>query len=160
MQVDEARTIEEHAGAGADGGLFQATGLVSGVLRSGASVHDVLRATFPGGSVTGAPKVRAMQVIDEIEPVRRGPYCGAAGFVSDSGRFMFNITIRSAVLSGSPLPGGWDGLTGMLDYSVGAGIVAESEPESEWRETLDKAGVLRTALAKHGKGGRRAARMS
>ncbi|CAG1001338.1 para-aminobenzoate synthetase component I [Phycisphaerales bacterium] len=162
VRVEEERAIEEHGDERSSRRLLQATALVSGQVRPGASVNDVLRATFPGGSVTGAPKIRAMQIIDELEPVRRGPYCGAAGFVSDTGHFAFNITIRSALLSGAPTPGGPDALRGTLDYSIGAGIVAESDPASEWRETLDKARVLRAALANanRGTGARSPARMS
>lgn len=106
-----------------------------------------MAAAFPPGSVTGAPKIRAMQVIDELEPVRRGPYCGCLGFVSDSGHGAFNVAIRTAGIRGTPGPRGSGAITdGVMDYSVGAGIVAESDPGAEWRETLLKAGVFLRAL--------------
>jgi len=85
-----------------------------------------------------------MQIIDELEPVPRGPYCGCFGYVSDDGHAAFNIAIRTALVQGRPGSAGLDEITaGTLNYSVGAGIVADSDPEAEWRETLDKAGILR-----------------
>lgn len=133
VRVEIPRTIERH-GAG-PGAILQATATVLGTLPADASMWQVLRATFPGGSVTGAPKVRAMQIIDELEPVSRGPYCGCLGFVSDSGHAMFNLAIRTALVHGE---GGVAGER-TLTYSVGAGIVADSEPEREWEETMQKA---------------------
>lgn len=108
---------------------------VEGRLRPGLSALDVLRASFPAGTVSGAPKVRAMQIIDELEPTRRGIYAGAVGYVSFQGDMDLAIAIRTAVLS-----------NGMLYAQVGAGIVHDSVPENEWRETLSKArAVLRAA---------------
>lgn len=137
VRVESPRRIERH-----DAGVLQATACVEGTLRTGLTLGDALGATFPPGSVTGAPKIRAMQIIDELEPVRRGVYCGSAGYIGDDGRAMLNVAIRTAVITGRParLPGEFEG--GTLDYSVGAGIVADSDPQGEWRETLDKAGVL------------------
>jgi len=132
VRVDEARRIERHGGAG--DGLWQATATVSGRLRDGLGLADLVAATFPAGSITGAPKIRAMRLIGELEPVLRGPYCGGVGYVADDGGLAFSVAIRTALLHG-----------GVLDYGVGAGIVADSEPETEWRETLDKAGALRAA---------------
>jgi len=144
VRVDAAREIERHGGRR---GVLQATGAASGTLRAGLTIDDLLRATFPGGSVTGAPKVRAMQIIDELEPAARGPYCGAVGFISDSGHAAFNIAIRTALIEGGAgaAPGEFDHAT--LRYSVGAGIVADSDAESEWRETLDKARGMGAAFA-------------
>lgn len=140
VRVDRARDIERHAGPS---GVIQATATISGVLARGAGVEDLLRASFPPGSVTGAPKVRAMQIIDELEPVRRGAYCGAIGFVSDSGHAAFNVAIRTASITGEPDPASRGVIRGgRMDYSVGAGIVAESDPEAEWDETLGKAGIV------------------
>ena len=119
---------------------------VTGRLRPEVSFGDLLRATFPGGSVTGAPKIRAMQVIDELEPVRRGPYCGAIGFLSDCGRVGLSIAIRTIALSGRRDEGAWDWLVGTLDYGTGAGIVADSDPLAEYDESVDKAAVLHMAL--------------
>ena len=108
---------------------------VEGRLRPGLSAIDVLRASFPAGTVSGAPKVRAMEIIDELEPSRRGIYAGAVGYISFQGDMDLAIAIRTAVLR-----------NGMLYAQVGAGIVHDSLPENEWRETLSKArAVLRAA---------------
>ncbi len=96
---------------------------------------DVLAATFPGGSVTGAPKVRAMEIIAELEPTARGPYCGCLGYISFSGVMDTNILIRTFTLGG-----GW------AQFPVGGGIVADSEPEEEYAETLHKAQGLLVAI--------------
>ncbi len=135
VRVDSPRDIEAHAG------VIHSVATVSGNLRAGVGHAELLAATFPPGSVTGAPKVRAMRIIDALEPLRRGPYCGAVGFVSDHGRACWNVAIRTAALSFDPGAGA-HGATGVLDYAVGAGIVAESDPGSEWLETLTKAGAL------------------
>lgn len=108
---------------------------VEGKLRPGLTALDVLRASFPAGTVSGAPKVRAMEIIDELEPSRRGIYAGAVGYISFQGDMDLAIAIRTAVLK-----------DGMLYAQVGAGIVHDSIPEKEWRETLSKArAVLRAA---------------
>jgi anthranilate synthase component 1 len=108
---------------------------VEGKLRPGLSALDVLRASFPAGTVSGAPKVRAMEIIDELEPTRRGIYAGAVGYVSFQGDMDLAIAIRTAVLR-----------DGTLYAQAGAGIVHDSVPENEWRETLSKArAVLRAA---------------
>ncbi|HZI83168.1 MAG TPA: anthranilate synthase component I [Casimicrobiaceae bacterium] len=108
---------------------------VEGTLRPGLSALDVLRASFPAGTVSGAPKVRAMEIIDELEPSRRGIYAGAVGYISFQGDMDLAIAIRTAVIR-----------NGTLYAQVGAGIVHDSLPESEWRETLSKArAVLRAA---------------
>ena len=103
---------------------------------AGAGLADLLRATFPGGSVTGAPKVRAMEIIDELEGVRRGPYCGAIGWIGAGGRFDLALAIRTAV---------WR--AGELLLSVGGGIVADSTPGDELEETRVKAAAFLRALA-------------
>jgi anthranilate synthase component 1 len=106
---------------------------VRGTLEPGKNAFDVLRACFPAGTVSGAPKVRAMEIIEELEPVRRGPYAGAVGYVSFSGNLDTCITIRTVLFS-----------RGVASIQVGAGIVADSEPEREYQETMNKArGVLR-----------------
>jgi para-aminobenzoate synthetase component I len=148
IRVDETRVIEHHAGSsGQAHGVLQGVATISGILRAGASIADLLEATFPGGSVTGAPKIRAMQIIEELEPVARGPYCGAIGYVSDSGHAAFNIAIRTALLTGPPAagaPGALDAFApgSAIDFPVGAGIVADSDPRAEWDETLDKARTI------------------
>jgi anthranilate synthase component 1 len=104
---------------------------VDGTLRPGLTALDVLRASFPAGTVSGAPKVRAMEIIDELEPTRRGIYAGAVGYISFQGDMDLAIAIRTAVVK-----------DGMLYAQVGAGIVHDSVPENEWRETLSKARAL------------------
>ncbi|MBV6305588.1 anthranilate synthase component I [Candidimonas humi] len=108
---------------------------VSGTLNEGMSNMDVLRAAFPAGTLTGAPKVRAMEIIDELEPVRRGIYGGAAGYLSYGGEMDVAIAIRTGIIK-----------DGMLYVQAAAGIVADSDPEKEWLETEAKArAVLRAA---------------
>jgi len=108
---------------------------VEGTLKPGLTALDVLRASFPAGTVSGAPKVRAMEIIDELEPSRRGIYAGAVGYISFQGDMDLAIAIRTAVIAG-----------GTLYAQVGAGIVHDSVPDTEWRETLSKArAVLRAA---------------
>lgn len=108
---------------------------VEGRLRPEATHLEALRACFPGGSVTGAPKVRAMEIIDELEPVSRGPYTGALGYLGFNRESQLSIVIRAAICQGRRA---W--------CHVGAGIVADSEPEAEYAETLDKAAGLLRAL--------------
>ncbi len=139
VRVDAPRTIESHPT------VHHAVAEVSGTLRDGLDLVDLLAATFPPGSVTGAPKIRAMQVIDELEPRRRGPYCGATGLFSTDGSLLLNVAIRTMALSGRShgRPGE---LAGTLDYWAGCGIVAESDPASEWDESVTKSEVLLRAL--------------
>jgi para-aminobenzoate synthetase component 1 len=158
VRVGAARAIERH-GAGA-GGVLQATGDVSGILRPEVSFLEALGMAFPPGSVTGAPKIQAMRMIERLEPVARGPYCGSVCELRADGGATCSVAIRTAVIRevGGPAlraesdPGGpalrgessrpdWFG-HGELTWSVGAGIVADSDPAAEWRETLDKAEVL------------------
>ncbi len=106
---------------------------VRGTLEPGRNAFDVLRACFPAGTVSGAPKVRAMEIIEELEPTRRGPYAGAVGYVSFSGNLDTCITIRTVLFA-----------RGVATIQVGAGIVADSDPEREYQETMSKArGMLR-----------------
>jgi len=108
---------------------------VVGELAPGRDLVDLLRATFPGGSVTGAPKIRAMEIIDELEPHVRGVYTGACGYLGDDGRCDLNVAIRTVVLR-----------EGWACFHVGGGIVADSRPLSEYRETLLKAEAILRAL--------------
>ena len=108
---------------------------VEGRVREGLSVADVLRATFPGGSITGAPKIRAMQVISELETARRGVYTGSLGYFDTGGAFDLNIAIRTIVAR-----------DGQASVWAGSGIVADSDPEEEHRETMSKAGPLLASL--------------
>ncbi|MEX1162844.1 MAG: anthranilate synthase component I [Nitriliruptor sp.] len=108
---------------------------VSGKLRDGLGPVDVLRAVFPAGTVSGAPKVRAMEIIDDLEPTRRGPYAGAVGYVDFAGNLDTCITIRTVVLK-----------DGVAYVQAGAGIVADSQPRAEEQETRDKAGAVLAAV--------------
>ena len=111
---------------------------VEGELRDGLSAMDAFRAAFPAGTMTGAPKVRAMEIIDELEPERRGPYAGAVGYIAaGGGRMDLAITIRTCVIAG-----------GTASVQAGAGIVYDSIPESEWEETENKARALLTAIGR------------
>ncbi len=122
VRVESAREIEAHAR------VAHTVATVSGQLRAEASWEDVLRAVFPAGSITGAPKIRAMQIIDELEPEPRGVYCGSIVWIGDDGSMDLSVAIRTAEIR-----------AGELRYGVGAGIVADSDPRGEWRETLQKA---------------------
>ena len=108
---------------------------VHGEIREGMDQFDVLSACFPAGTVSGAPKIRAMQIIDELEPERRGPYAGSVGYFGFSGNMDFCITIRTFIMHGRDL---W--------LQAGAGIVADSDPEREFEETINKAMGLRRAV--------------
>jgi anthranilate/para-aminobenzoate synthase component I len=179
IHVDSPRNIENH-------GILQATGTIRGTLREGTTLDALLRATFPGGSITGAPKIRAQQIIAQLESAPRGYYCGATGYLADNGTLELNIAIRTAHLttassphsatlplchsatSGSSPHSATPSLrhsvtsgssphsatsssppqhsalsTQHFAFSIGSGIVADSDPEAEWRETLDKAWLLR-----------------
>ena len=129
VRVEEPRRIERHAG------VAHGVATISGRLRDHVGLGDIIRATFPPGSVTGAPKVRAMQVINQFEPFARGAYCGAIGFISFCGRSAWNVAIRTATID-----------DGELVYPVGAGIVADSDPAKEWEETLAKASAFARVL--------------
>lgn len=130
VRVEQERRIEKHAS-----GVMQSTATVAGTMRRGTALLELLRATFPPGSVTGAPKIRAMQIIDELEPAKRGPYCGTMVWIGDDGKLEANVMIRTACITRAS--GG-----GSLDYSVGAGIVAESAAATEWEETMAKAALV------------------
>ena len=129
VQVPSLFAVEEHPT------VLHLVSTVTGELLPSADAVDLLTACFPGGSVTGAPKVRAMEIIEELEPVRRGIYCGAIGYVSFGGDMAASMTIRTLVLA-----------RGEAYLQVGGGIVADSDPESEYQETLHKARGLRRAL--------------
>ena len=109
---------------------------VTGKLTTGMSAIDVLRATFPAGTLSGAPKIRAMEIIDELEPVKRGVYGGAVGYVSWTGNMDTAIAIRTAVIK-----------NGTLHIQAGAGIVYDSVPRNEWDETMNKGRAVFHAVA-------------
>ncbi|MEX1082160.1 MAG: anthranilate synthase component I [Halofilum sp. (in: g-proteobacteria)] len=108
---------------------------VVGQLRAGLSAMDVLRATFPAGTLSGAPKIRALEIIDELEPVRRGVYSGAVGYLAWSGDMDLAIAIRTAVIQ-----------NGDLHVQAGGGIVHDSQPQAEWDETMNKARAMFRAV--------------
>lgn len=109
---------------------------VTGTLKNDYSAMDVLRATFPAGTVSGAPKIRAMEIIDELEPVKRGVYAGAVGYLSWAGNMDTAIAIRTAVIKGNT-----------LHIQAGAGIVADSVPRNEWDETMNKGRAIFRAVS-------------
>ncbi|MCB1718313.1 MAG: chorismate-binding protein, partial [Candidatus Competibacteraceae bacterium] len=114
---------------------------VIGELQPGLTAIDVLRATHPAGTVSGAPKIRAMEIIDELEPVKRGIYSGAVGYLSWSGNMDTAIAIRTAVIKDN-----------VLHIQAGGGIVADSVPATEWEETLNKRRAMFRAVALAEKG--------
>jgi para-aminobenzoate synthetase component 1 len=111
------------------------TSVVTARLRPGLGPIDLLRAAFPGGSITGAPKIRAMEIIHELEPARRGAYCGSVVWVGWDGAMDSSIIIRTAAVAGD-----------LIQVQAGGGIVADSEPEAEYQESLTKARALLTAI--------------
>jgi len=113
--------------------LYHRVAEIEGRLRPGCSIEDLLNATFPGGSITGAPKIRAMQIIDELERSPRGPYCGAIGWLGTDGDLELSIAIRTAL---------YDGARKQVHYHAGSGIVADSDPRQEYEETLHKAAAF------------------
>jgi anthranilate synthase component 1 len=114
---------------------------VVGTLKEGQTAIDVFKATFPAGTVSGAPKIRAMEIIDELEPVKRGVYAGAVGYLSWNGNMDTAIAIRTAVIKDDT-----------LHIQAGAGIVADSVPENEWKETMNKGRAIFRAVAMAEKG--------
>jgi anthranilate synthase component 1 len=129
-QVDELMTLERYSH------VMHMTSQVSGDLADGKNAIDVLRATFPAGTVSGAPKVRAMEIIDDLEPVKRGPYAGVVGYFDFSGNLDTAITIRTMV---------WR--NGRASVAAGAGVVADSDPDDENLECQNKARALLAAAA-------------
>jgi para-aminobenzoate synthetase component 1 len=130
VRVSELFSLERYAT------VHHLVSTVVGDLAPGADALDALRMAFPGGSITGAPKLRAMEIIAEVEPSRRGVYCGAIGYWSVTGALDTNVAIRTAVTR-----------DGRIYFSAGGGIVADSDPEQEYRETLDKARATIDVLA-------------
>jgi para-aminobenzoate synthetase component I len=129
VRVPELFALEQYAT------VHHLVSTIVGELSLDRDVVDVLRATFPGGSITGAPKIRAMQIIAELEPTARGVYCGSIGYLSVTGALDTSIVIRTCLVLGED-----------VYFQVGGGIVADSDPEQEYRETLDKARGLIAAL--------------
>jgi para-aminobenzoate synthetase component 1 len=128
--------VTELAALEAFPGVFHLTSQVTACLREDRDAVDLLLAAFPGGSITGAPKIRAMEIIDELEPTARGVYTGAIGYFGFDGSLDFNIAIRTAVVR-----------DGIAHFQAGGGIVADSVPALEYDETLHKASAIGRALA-------------
>jgi anthranilate synthase component 1 len=129
VRVDDLKTIERYSH------VMHIVSNVEGTLRKGLDAYDVLRACFPAGTVTGAPKIRAMEIIEELEPVKRGPYAGAVGYFSFSGNLDTCITIRTIIMKDE-----------IAYVQAGAGIVADSVPENEYHETMNKARAMLRAI--------------
>jgi anthranilate synthase component 1 len=132
VEVTELMVVERYSH------VFHLVSQVEGELRDGLTAMDALRATFPAGTMTGAPKVRAMEIIDELEPERRAAYAGAIGYIAAGAQRMdLAITIRTCVIA-----------NGVASVQAGAGIVHDSVPEREWEETENKARALLTAIGR------------
>jgi para-aminobenzoate synthetase component 1 len=129
VKVDELMTIERYSH------VMHIVSEVTGELAPGKDAFDVVAAAFPGGTITGAPKVRTMEIIEELEPVRRGPYTGSMGWIDSGGNMEFNILIRTLVVQDGI---GW--------VQAGAGIVIDSVPDKEYAESLNKAKALWKAI--------------
>ena len=131
VEVDELMITEDYSH------VIHIVSNIQGRLMHGKTQMDVIRAVFPGGTITGVPKVRCMEIIDELEPVRRGPYTGSLGYLGFSGVMDMNIVIRSFVVK-----------NGCAYVQAGAGIVADSDPEREYHETIKKAEALIASLGR------------
>ena len=129
VAVAEERRVESYAS------VHHLVATVTAELDPDRDRVDLIEATFPGGSITGAPKIRAMEIIDELEAQRRGPYTGSIGIFGDDGSLELNIAIRTVVLA-----------RGEARVHVGGGIVADSDPEAEYQETLAKGDTIFRAL--------------
>ncbi|MCK4913222.1 MAG: anthranilate synthase component I family protein [Planctomycetes bacterium] len=124
-KVIQQRTIESHPT------VFHAVATIAGQLQAKTTICDILKAVFPGGSITGAPKIRSMEIIDETEPTERGVYTGSIGFIGIDGNVCLNIAIRTIIIRAQK-----------AFVQVGGGIVADSQPQAEWDETITKAKAL------------------
>jgi para-aminobenzoate synthetase component 1 len=132
-RVSQPRTIETYPT------VFHAAATIEGRVKNAGSrrlISDILKAVFPGGSITGAPKIRAMEIIDELEPTQRSVYTGSIGFIGVDGSVCLNIAIRTVIITG-----------GVAYAQTGGGIVADSEPQAEWDETIIKAQALLAGIA-------------
>lgn len=128
--VDAFKTVEKYSH------VMHMVSNVKAIPAEGYDAYDLLRATFPAGTLSGAPKIRAMEIIEDLEPDRRGPYGGCVGYFSYSGSMDMGITIRTVMLKGAN-----------AYFQAGAGIVADSVPEREFEETIKKAEAMKRALA-------------
>src|SRR5436190_4510948 len=129
VKIDDVMTVERYSH------VMHITTNVTGQLEEGRTAWDALRVSLPVGTVSGAPKIRAMQIIDELEPTRRGPYGGAVGYVDFAGNMDTCIALRTIV---------WK--NGVYDVQAGAGVVADSIPANEYEETMNKAKAMLKAV--------------
>ena len=129
VKVEEFMTLEKYSH------VIHIVSKITGKLKKGKDALDLIKAMFPGGTITGCPKIRCMQIIDELEPVRRGVYTGSLGYLDLYGDMDLNIVIRTILLR-----------RGKGHLQVGAGIVYDSDPEKEYEETLHKAKALTQSL--------------
>jgi para-aminobenzoate synthetase component 1 len=151
VQVDELFAIERYSH------VMHLVSNVIGTLRSDCDAIDLIRALFPGGTITGCPKVRCLEIIEELEPVRRSLFYGSCGYLDQRGNLDLNILIRTLLFSPQFLdssPGSSSlsvrdssNITAIVSGQVGAGIVADSDPEHEWYESLHKAQAQLSALS-------------
>ena len=129
IKVSQARTVKPL------GTVHHAVATIGGQLRDGVDLNRIVKAVFPGGSITGAPKIRAMEIINELEPTARGPYTGSIGYIGIDGNVCLNIAIRTIIIKDRE-----------AYVQSGGGIVADSQPQAEFQETLTKADVLLRAI--------------
>jgi anthranilate synthase component 1 len=130
VQVNQLMVVERYSH------VMHLVSNIQAQLADGKDAFDVLKATFPAGTLSGAPKIRAMEIIDELEVARRGPYGGAVGYFSFTGNMDLCITIRTILLR-----------DGKIFIQAGAGIVADSDPEAEYQETINKAAGMVKAIS-------------
>jgi len=132
-KVCEPRTVRvaEHKRLEAYQNVYHLVSIITGRVRPGVAAADILRATFPGGSITGCPKIRAMEIIDELEPQVRQVYCGAIGYLGLHRNLDLNVAIRTAIIAG-----------GKAHFAVGGGVVYDSREQDEYEETLHKGRTL------------------
>jgi para-aminobenzoate synthetase component 1 len=142
LRNDLSRVCEDHSvqvpqlcGLESYPAVHHLVSVVTGKLTSKLTAVDLLRATFPGGSITGAPKIRAMEIIAEIEPTRRGPYCGSIGYIGFNGDMDTSIAIRTYAIKNNK-----------VTFQAGGAVVVDSDPVDEYEETLTKARALKKAL--------------
>ncbi len=129
IKVNALKKIETYAS------VHHLVAEIEGKLKNGYDIFDLIKATFPGGSITGAPKKRAMEIIDELEKVKRNIYTGSIGYIDISGNAMFNIAIRTLIYQ-----------NGKLFLNLGGGIVYDSDAEKEYEETLHKGKAIFESL--------------
>lgn len=135
MRIERCMEVERYSH------VMHISSTVTGQLRAGLDCWDALRATLPVGTVSGAPKVRAIQIIDELEPVRRGPYAGGIGAVGWNGDMDIALALRTMVVPTERRAGRWS-----VSLQAGAGVVLDSDPKAEYEETLAKAAALGRAI--------------